>query len=198
MTRIGPYPLDRVILCSPDASPHSQVEDHGPAEYFFPGANWVAHIRYVARDLGCRFVILTRPYGIVDARDDIWHYDLNLFASRLNPPLMRSIWRTMIPRKIDSKKCDIVVLYCGGVSRQDYIPPLEPILQNLRVDLLIFGGPPRYDLGKTKYVVEMLVRGTSLEEISDILRAPSYLRFYPATGSGDHLSTARLTSNTER
>lgn len=179
-TQIGPYPLDRIVLCSADAGPGAQRDTAARAEHLFPNTPWIVAPKAVAEDLNCRFVILTRAYGVVDADDIIWPYDLDLYGYHRNRDLMQSIWRTMIPRKLSSEQCHIVVFYTGGVRDDDYVPVLKSILNDLGIDLFKFGRPQIWDIGNIRPVVELLMRGTSRDEIRDILNAPGWSDFSPA------------------
>ena len=68
-TILGPIRKEKLILCSADASPDAQRNEPGPAAYFFPNAAWVGAVRNSAERLGCKFVILTTGYGLVEPDD---------------------------------------------------------------------------------------------------------------------------------
>jgi hypothetical protein len=186
MTQIGPYPLDRIVLCSPDAGPNAQATTgaHRAAD-LFPQANWVRALQRAAEDTGCGFAILTRAYGAVRPDDTVWPYDLPLTGIRSNPELLESIWRTTIPRVISTRDTDIVVFYCGGFRNEDriryYLPVLTAIYRHLGVDLLTFGEPLVFDLGRARGIVTHLAQGTTADEIKHLLTAPSGFEFYPAS-----------------
>lgn len=77
-TILGPIRKEKLILCSADASPDAQRNEPGPAAYFFPNAAWVGAVRNSAERLGCRFVILTTGYGLVESGDLISPFDAHI------------------------------------------------------------------------------------------------------------------------
>ncbi|HNQ64876.1 MAG TPA: hypothetical protein PK842_03925 [Smithella sp.] len=173
---IGPYQLNRIILCSADASPASQKKDKYKAEYFFPSAKWVGAVRNVASDLGCKFVILTTKHGLVNPSDDIDHYDLEIKG---NENIINEKWQDTTSRLIRRGQYDILVFYAGGCPRDEYLRILSPILKNLEIDLLTFGKPNMGDAGKIKDIVESLGEEASIDTLKKKLKFPDRLLFFP-------------------
>jgi hypothetical protein len=174
---IGPYSLRKIVLCSADASPKSQRETPFPAGFFFPGGKWVGALRNAADSIGCRFVVLTTAYGLVNPDDLIKPYDvhINQFQEEVN-----SKWNQTIPPLLGPSGSDLMVFYSGGCPMDSYVALLKPILTNLGISLLTFGKPNMFDIGKTKELVEFVTNGASYKMITSLLKCPDRLRFYPA------------------
>lgn len=174
---IGPYPKNRIVLCSADAGPGSQQTMEGEAQYFFRKGRWVGALRNSAERLGCRFVILTTAYGMVNPHDLIQPYDLHIgpYKERI-----RKIWQQSIPSKIPFGLYDLMVFYAGGCPRHKYVGLLQPILHSLEISLITFGKPNTFDLGQMDKFVGMLLAGTALHELRAILKIPDRLEYYPS------------------
>lgn len=175
---IGPYEKDRIVLCSGDANPKSQRKSPCAAGDFFPGGKWVGAMRNAAERLGCRFVIFAGPYGLVDQWDVIGPYDVPGHKEEERKYIMEKNSET-IPRLIGGNKYDLVVLYGGANPRDVLIEVIGPILKDNRIDLITFGRPNMYDVGKIKDIVEHLIKGTTLNKLRKILSAPNRLEFFP-------------------
>ena len=175
-TFIGPYPRTKIVLCSADASPKSQLKNKGQAAYFFPGAPWVGAVRNAARDLGCRFVILTSAHGMVNPDDEINPYDL---VAEGNERKVAEIWRDTVPKILGSNKYDLLIFYAGGVPINDYMKLFLPILRDLEIDFITFGRPMMFDSGKIKVMAELLENGSSMNDLRSVLRCPERLTFVP-------------------
>ncbi len=173
---IGPYPKSKIVLCSADASPNSQRKHPGEAAYFFPGGKWVGTLRNAAERLGCRFVILTTEHGMVNPGDVIHPYDAAIAEHRLR---VTEKWRETIPHLLANLSGSLLVFYSGGCPRDAYIDVLEPILHAQGVSLITFGRPNMFDIDKIDKFVGLLIKGTSLDELTSILRCPDRLEFYP-------------------
>ena len=173
---IGPYQRTRIVLCSADASPKSQAKEKGEAAYFFPGAKWVGAIRNAARDLKCRFVILTTAHGMVNPHDIISPYDLKAENNKKKVP---EIWRNTVPQILGSNNYDLLLFYAGGVPREPYMELFLPILRDLKIDFIIFGRPNMYDSGKIRVMAGMLEKGSCMNELKSILKCPEKLTFVP-------------------
>lgn len=173
---IGPYPRTRIVLCSADASPKSQLKEKGKAAHFFPGAKWVGAVRNAARDLECRFVILTSAHGMVNPDDEISPYDLK---AEDDEQKVAEIWRNTVPQILGRDNYSLLLFYAGGVPIKDYMKLFLPILRDLKIDFITFGRPNMYDSGKIKDMDEMLEKGSSIDKLKCILKYPEYLRFVP-------------------
>jgi hypothetical protein len=77
---------------------------------------------------------------------------------------------------------DILILYRGGCP-DSYVPMLQPILGNQSISLLTFGRPNMYDFDKLEEVTNLIIQGTTYEELKSILSLPERLWFYPAVRS---------------
>jgi hypothetical protein len=174
---IGPYPLNRIVLCSADVSPDSQRKAPFPAGFFFSGGKWIGALRNTAESIGCRFVVLTTAYGLVDPDDLIKPYDVHIdhFKEEVN-----SIWNQTIPPSLGHVRFDLMVFYSGGCPIDPYVAFLKPILTNLGISLLTFGKPNMNDIDKTKVLVKLLTNGTSYKKIASELKCPDRLKFYSA------------------
>ena len=173
---IGPYHKHRIVLCSADAHPHSQCDTPCEAGYFFPGAKWVGTLRNVAERLGCRFVILTTAYGMVDPEEVIEPYDLHVLGHETQ--VAKELEQT-VPLRIGGKRYDIVVFYSGGCPRDPCIELLQPILRRNHIALVTFGRPNMFDIDKTELIVQLLIRGTFYSEIKSALKCPERFEFFP-------------------
>jgi hypothetical protein len=177
---IGPFPLERIVLCSSDAGPGSQQITAHQAAQFFPGAKWVGRVRNAAARLGTRFFILTTGHGLVAPDQVITPYDVHISTHQAQ---VEDCWRQTIPPLIDSERCDIVVFYAGGCPRDPYIELLRPILHQQGVSLIAFGKPNMYDSNKIEPFVELLAKGTSTNELRSTLRKPDRLLFLPVVNA---------------
>jgi hypothetical protein len=173
---IGPFLINRIVLCSADASPQAQRNQPGPAAFFFPGGKWVGHLRNVASDLNCRFVILTTGHGLKDKDDIVEPFDRHIDNY---PEEVDYQWRNTIPNLIGGSLYDLMIFYSGGCPREPYVEHLRPILHSLGISLLTFGRPNMFDIGKTKKMVELLTEGATCQNIRAILRCPDRFAFYP-------------------
>jgi hypothetical protein len=72
-----------------------------------------------------------------------------------------------------------MVFYAGGCPRDEMLRVMLPILCEQEIDLLTFGRPNMYDVGKIDEVVQLLISGTSTSKIKRILKKPERLKFYP-------------------
>lgn len=174
---IGPFPKDRIVLCSADAGPGSQRDYSCEAAYFFPEAKWVGAVRNIAEKLGYRFVILTTGHGMVNPWDTIDPYDkhINEYPREVNEK-----WIETIPKILGSDQYDILVFYPGGCPRDLYIELMMPILNSINISLITFGRPNMYDINKLPDVIKFLVSGTNNDELKSILKCPEWLEYYPA------------------
>jgi len=177
-TRIGPVAINRLVLCSADASPDSQRSQQDKAEYFFPDGRWVGAVRNASHDLGCRFVILTTGYGLVNPDDLLARYDKHIDKYR---DYIAEKWRWTVPRVLGVRQYDMMVFYSGGCPRDKYLEILRPILRSIGIALITFGKPNMYDAGKIKQVAKMIVNATSLNDLKEALKYPERLEFYPAS-----------------
>ncbi len=176
-TQIGPVLTSRIILCSADAHPDSQRGEQKSAEYFFPGGRWVGAMRNASHNLGCRFVILTTGYGLVNPDDLLEKYDKHIDKYR---SFVAELWGQTVPRVLGAHQYDMMVFYAGGCPREKYLEVLWPLMLSAGISLITFGQPNMCDAGKIERFVKMIVRGTSLDELRDILKYPERLEYYPA------------------
>jgi len=174
-TVLGPIKKEQLILCSADASPDSQRKHPYSAADFFPNGKWVGALRNSAHTLGCKFVILTTGHGLVEPDDTISPYDVPIESY---PDKVRALWESTIPRVLEKHKNSLMIFYSGGCPRDPYIEIAMPILRSLGISLLSFGRPMMFDVNKIEQCSRMLFRGTTLDEISSILRLPERLEFY--------------------
>lgn len=172
---LGPYNLHEIILCSADAGPPSQRNTSCQAQYFFPGAKWVGAIRNTADRLHCDFVIITTAHGMVDPTHIISPYDMHISGY---PVEIEAKWRTTIPVMVGSGRYRLMIFYAGGCPRDEMLRVMWPILRENKIDLLTFGKPNMFDVGKINQVVQLLISGTSMSEIKSILKVPDRLKFY--------------------
>jgi len=173
---IGPYQRDRIVLCSADASPKSQSNDPCEAAYFFPGAPWVGAVRNTANNLGCKFVILTTGHGMLNPSDNISPYDLVISG---NGDIISQAWQKTASKLMTKEQDDILLFYAGGCPRDEYLKILKPILHDLEIDLITFGKPNMGDVGKIQNIVELLEKGTSIDELKSVLKFPDRHLFFP-------------------
>lgn len=171
---IGPIPRSRIVLCSGDAGPDSQLSQNGIAGRLFPGGKWVGAMRNAAARLNCRFVILTTKHGLIESDTVIEPYDLHIRANR---DQVREIWNRTIPRLITPTSVDVVVFHAGGCPAE-YVDELWPILKRCGVSLLVFGRPNMVDIGKVDTIVGAIERGTSLDELKSKLKFPADLKYF--------------------
>ena len=176
---IGPYRRDRVVLCSGDAGPSSQEGHPCEASDFFPGANWVTATKNVAEATGCDFVILTTGHGMVEPTTVIEPYDMHIDAYSKQ---VAKNWSQTALSTLGIREYDILILYRGGCP-DSYVPMLQPILGNQSISLLTFGRPNMYDFDKLEEVTNLVIQGTTYEELKSVLSLPERLLFYPAARS---------------
>ncbi len=173
---IGPYLRERIVLCSGDASPRSQQDRPGLAGNFFPGGKWVGATRNSAERLDCRFLIFAGPYGLIDPCTIIAPYDVPGHTEE-EQRMLRDRLALTIPCLIGNGRYDLVVLYAGANPRDIIIDMMWPILEQNDLDLITFGKPSMWDVGKLVDVVVLLINGTSLNELSSILKCPDRLEY---------------------
>jgi hypothetical protein len=173
---IGPYSIQRIVLCSADASPRSQRRRPCKAGSFYPGAKWVGAMRNAANRLGCNLVILTTAHGMVNPEDEIGPYDLHI---RGHEEEVRAIWSRTIPLVLGQNRFDILVLYLGGCPRYPALEIISKILHEMHISLITFGKPNMFDIDKVDNLVRVLVTGTSLDELKSIMGYPERLGFFP-------------------
>ena len=172
---IGPYDMNKIFLCSADASPTAQKRISDQAQYFFPGAKWVGALRNTANRLSCDFFIITTAHGMVDPTQIISPYDMHINEY---PDEVEAKWRTTIPAMMGTGRYKLMIFYAGGCPRDEMLSVMLPILAENKIDLLTFGGPNMYDVGKIDKVVQLLISGTSISEIMSLLKVPDRLMFY--------------------
>ena len=178
-SNIGPFERSEIILCSADAGPGAQQQEKEvprEAEYLFPGAKWVRAIGNSARRQNCRFVILTTAHGMVNPDDSIKPYDLHVEAHQ---EMILGKWRETIPALLDGKGYKLLVFYSGGCPRDSMMEIMTPILNDMGINVLSFGRPNMWDVGKTDSIVELLQEGTSLCNLRSLLKVPERLVYYP-------------------
>lgn len=173
---IGPYPIDRIVLCSADAGPRSQRNEAREAAYFFPGAKWVGAVRNAADRLNCRFVILTAAHGLVDPNAIITPYDMHIVG---HEEQLQEIWMRTIPALMGNNQYDVMIFYAGGCPRDEIIKIMLPILHQNNIDLLTFGRPNMFDIDKIDTIVNNLTVGIPINELRAILRLPDRILFFP-------------------
>jgi len=174
--KIGPFPNEKIVLCSADAGPGSQRNKPYEAAHFFPGGKWVGAVRNTAEELGIRFVILTTGHGMVDPWDKISPYDRHIdgYTKEVNEK-----WVDTIPRTLGTNQYNILVFYAGGCPRESYLELMMPILNSLNISMITFGRPNMYDIDKIEEIVGSLVEGSNLEEMKSIMKYPKRLEWYP-------------------
>jgi hypothetical protein len=178
-SQIGPFARERILVCSADAGPNSQRTTAGDAGHFFPGAKWLGNLRNIADRKRTQLVVLTTGHGMIYAWDVIGSFDAHIDTYKEE---LKKRWLQTIPSIIGGNKYDIMVFYSGGCPREPYIELLHPILSDHGVALITFGKSNMFDIGKTEQIIDLLARGTSLDEIMSVLRLPARLKFYPAKG----------------
>ena len=91
------------------------------------------------------------------------------------------IWHKTIPVILGNNKHErrIMVFYAGAVPRDPYIKILRPILNDLNHDIISFGRPAMFDSNKIDRIVDLLISGTSEQEIKSVLRLPERFIFIP-------------------
>jgi len=172
---IGPIPRQKIILCSADGGPRSQRNNPRSAGYFFPGAKWVGAVRNSAERLKCKFVILTTGHGLVEQGDTIQPYDKHIDQFRDE---VTSKWRSTIPKILSEYKNGLMLCYFGRCPRDAYAEVLMPILDELRISFLTFGRPNMVDVAKIEPCVDLIEKGTSIDEIASLLRLPERLKYH--------------------
>ena len=173
---LGPYQRDRIVLCSGDGSPKTQRTVPCEAGCFFPGAKSVGATRNSAERLNCRFVIFAGPYGLVNPWEVIAPYDVPGHSEE-DQIMIRERLNQTIPVLIGENRYDVVILYAGANPRDMIIEMMWPILEHNNIDLITFGKPNTGDLSKLDNVVELLIGGTTLNELRTILRFPQRLKY---------------------
>lgn len=175
-TQIGPFARHRIALFAPDASPDSQRSHPLDAAHFFPGGKWVGAVRNTAEQVGIDFFVLTTGHGLVAGDEVLTGYDLHVEEHQAE---VIENWRRTIPRLISAGRYDVVVFYTGGCPER-YVELLQPVLHEECVPLLSFGKPSMFDSGNIKALVELLMEGTSLDELRSLLNVPEKLQYFPA------------------
>lgn len=94
------------------------------------------------------------------------------------PAEIEAKWRTTIPAIVGTGRYRMMVFYAGGCPRDEMLSVMLPILAENKIDLLTFGRPNMYDVGKIDKVVQLLISGTSISEIMSLLKVPDRLMFY--------------------
>lgn len=178
-TLIGPVPIDKLVLCSADAGPGAQRDRPRKAGYFFPHAPWVGALRNRSETLNCRFCILTAGHGLVGPDKVIGPYDRHILAF---PEWVAEMWQQTVPRLFGRYRCDLMVFYAGGCPRDEYLRVLLPLLRQVGTSLITFGRPNMHDIGRTEQFVQMIEKGTTLNELRAILKHPDRLEYYPVAG----------------
>ncbi len=173
---IGPYDINKIVLCSADAGPNSQKTMAGEAQYFFPGAKWVGATRNTAQAMGCKFVILTTAHGMVNSEEKIAPYNKHI-NSRYRAQVIEK-WHQTIPQVLGNRRYELIVFYAGGCPRESYLEVLMPILRNLDVSLITFGKPNMVDSGKIEDTINLLRVGATIDTFRNILKYPDRLKFY--------------------
>jgi len=174
---LGPYQRDRIVLCSGDGSPKTQRTVPCEADHFFPGAKWVGATRNSAERLGCRFVIFAGPYGLVNPWKVIDRYDVPGHTEE-EQIMIRERLNQTIPQLIGENRYDVVIFYAGANPRDMIIEMMRPILEHNNIDLITFGKPNTGDSGKLDNVAELLIQGTTLNELREILKFPQRLEYF--------------------
>lgn len=180
---IGPYARERIVLCSADASPRAQLRFPGPAEDFFPGGTWVRAMGNAARRLRCRFVIFAAPYGVVNPLEIIEPFDIH-GTTEEERALIRQQCRMTVPQLLGGGRYDVVVLYNGAVPRDIILDTLGEALLECKLDIITFGKPNTWDLGKIDDVVEGITEGARMSDLRGGLKAPDRFLFLPGRGRG--------------
>jgi hypothetical protein len=176
-TMVGPYRMNRIVLCSSDAGPNSQRSEPEQAGYFFPGAKWVGTLRNAAKRLHCKFVITTTAYGMVTHDELIEPYDL---PASHNVEEVKEKWGETFKEVLGENNYDIALCYLGGCPRNPGLPIKVGIFNSMNISVIKFGRPNMLDIGKIDRVAHLLTQGTSIDEIKSILDYPEYLEFFPA------------------
>lgn len=173
---IGPYNMEKIFLCSADASPSSQKRESGQAQYFFPKAKWVGALRNTAKRLNCDFFIITTAHGMVTPTEIISPYDMHV---NKYPVEVEAIWRRTMPEMLGAGRFKLMIFYAGGCPRDEMLTIMLPILLEHSIDLLTFGRPNMVDVNKIEDIFHMLVNGTSGSDLKSILKEPERFKFYP-------------------
>ena len=173
---MGPFDNKRIVLCSADAGPKSQKDTPDQAGYFYHGAKWVGAMRNAAYRLGCRFVILTTAYGIVNPDTVIEPYDIPAWD---NLKLLSADWYKSFRHILGENQYDIMVVHYGGCPEDPSFPVIKRILNEMGISVIKFGRPNMFDIGKVDDLVRLLLKpaGTNIDEIRSILKYPWYLNY---------------------
>jgi len=131
----------------------------------------------VALKLGCRSVILTTGHGMVNPYDVIEPYDFPIGSEAV---YVMHKWADTVPRLLGGNRYDVLLFYAGGCPKDAYIEVMRPIVRRLMVDLISFGRPNMFDFPSISQVVELLVHGTTEDDIKSLLDLPDQLRFFSA------------------
>jgi hypothetical protein len=175
---IGPYARERIVLCSADASPHSQLSVPAAAEDLFPGATFVRAMGNAARRLRCRFVIFAAPYGVVSPLKIIEPFDIHGTTEEERASIREQCHRS-VPQLLGGGRYDAVVLYCGAVPRDIVLDTLGLVVTDNGLDLITFGKPNTWDLGKINEIVAGIMAGSYMSDLRSCLKAPDRLLFMP-------------------
>jgi hypothetical protein len=133
-------------------------------------------LRNASERLRCDFVILTTQHGLVEPHQVIYPYDLHINHHR---QAVTEKWHATIPALMTGHEYKLMIFYAGGCPRDEMIAAMFPILQQQRISLLTFGRPNMYDVDKIDTIKDMLIRGTTDDEIKSILRVPERFEYYP-------------------
>jgi len=119
-------------------------------------------------------LILTTQYGLVEPHRIISPYDLHINQHR---QAVKDNWLKTIPALIAQYR--LMIFYAGGCPRDEMIDVMLPILRQQGVALLTFGLANMFDVNKVDTIWDMLIRGTTAEEIKPILKKPKRFGYYP-------------------
>jgi hypothetical protein len=87
-------------------------------------------------------------------------------------------WSSTILRLLGGNQHDILVFYRGSCPAT-YIPMLQRILRSIGISLLTFGRPNLRDISILGQLTNLILQGTTYEELKSILAWPEELRLYP-------------------
>mgnify|MGYP000271247387 CR=1 FL=1 len=91
-------------------------------------------------------------------------------------------WMATIPPLMQSAQYKLMIFYAGGCP-DELVEVALPILRQHGVALLTFGKPNMFDVNKVEPIWDMLMKGTTDEEIKSILKVPKRFRYYPVNNS---------------
>jgi hypothetical protein len=135
-------------------------------------------MRNAAERLACTFVIFAGPYGLVGPLEVIAPYDVP-GHSKEEQTMIKEKLNLTIPRLIGGNRYDLVVFYAGANPRDLIIEMMGPILKDNNMDLITFGKPNMWDIGKLEEFVQLLISGTTMNGLKAILSFPERLDFFP-------------------